>query len=290
MLKMNSPILVTGAKGQVGQELQALATQFPQFNFIFTDRDTLDISDQEAIELLFQQKNIRLCINCAAYTAVDRAESEPEMAQLINETAIGYLAEVCKKHQAPLFHISSDYVYHNQHNRPLLETDICQAAGVYAKTKLAGERLALAIHPASLVIRTSWVYSSFGHNFVKTMRRLGAERDQLKVVYDQIGAPTYARDLAKAILTIIVSGQKERWQGIYNYANAGVTSWYDFALAIFDLSEIDCQVQPIPSAAYPTAAPRPHFSLLDTNKIRSTFSVVTPYWRDSLQKCLKLVP
>lgn len=287
---MSYSILVTGANGQLGQELQLLGPQFPEFKFIFTDRDTLDITEVEAIEELFQENSIQVCINCAAYTAVDRAEAEQETAQLINEKAVGNLARVCKKNQAPLFHISSDYVYHNQQNRPLLETDLCQAAGVYAQTKLAGEKLALAIHKETLVIRTSWVYSSFGHNFVKTMLRLGSERDQLSVVYDQVGAPTYAKDLAKAILSIIAEGKRDKWTGVYNFANAGVTSWYDFALAIFDFRQIDCEVLPILSEAYPTPAPRPNFSLLDTTKIQNTFSVETPYWRHSLEKCLKLIP
>lgn len=286
---MTYAILVTGANGQLGQELQALAPQFPEFTFTFTDRDTLDITKMEAIEAIFEEKKFQLCINCAAYTAVDKAESEVEIATLINETAVTYLAQVCKTHQAPLFHISSDYVYHNEINRPLLETDVCKAAGVYAQTKLAGEKLALDIHPGTVVIRTSWVYSSFGHNFVKTMLRLGKERDQLNIVYDQVGAPTYARDLAKTILEIIAARQEDQWTGIYNYANAGVTSWYDFALAIFEIRQINCEVHPILSEAYPTAAPRPHFSLLDTAKIKRTFPVRTPHWRQSLEACLNLI-
>lgn len=286
---MTNSILVTGANGQVGQELQFLAPQFTGFNFIFTDRETLDITEAKAIDQFFQENDIQVCINCAAYTAVDRAESEPEIAKLINETAVGYLANACKTYQTALFHISSDYVYHNQLNRPLLETDICQAAGVYAQTKLAGEKLALATHQETLIIRTSWVYSSFGHNFVKTMLRLGSERDQLSVVYDQIGAPTYARDLAQAILSIIAKRKRDQWTGTYNFANAGVTSWYDFALAIFDLRQINCEVSPILSEAYPTPSPRPNYSVLDTTKIKKTFDIETPYWRNSLKECLKSI-
>jgi dTDP-4-dehydrorhamnose reductase len=286
---MNYSILVTGANGQLGQELQFLAPLHPEFSFIFTDRNTLDISKVEAIELAFRQNNIQACINCAAYTAVDKAESEPKKAELLNDTAVGYLAAACQTYDVPLIHLSSDYVYHNQQNRPLQESDPCQPTGVYASTKLAGEQRALSLHNKTLVIRTSWVYSAFGHNFVKTMLRLGQQRDQLNVVYDQIGAPTYARDIAQCILSIIPQLSSGQWTGVYNFSNAGVTSWYDFAIAIFAIKGIDCQVSPIPSAAYPTAAPRPPYSILDTTKVRNRFKVETPYWRNQLNACLDLL-
>lgn len=284
-------ILVTGANGQVGSELQFLAKQFPDFKFHLTDVAELNITDEAAINQLFTELKPDYCINCAAYTAVDKAETDKEKASLINEIAVKYLAKACKKQETTFLHISSDYVYHNRVNRPLRETDKPAPKGVYAATKLAGDIVALAENPNTIVIRTSWVYSSFGHNFVKTMLRLGKERDKLTVVYDQIGAPTYARDIAAAMLHIIekIEGGKINFSGIYHFAPAGVTCWYDFAKAIFELEKIDCKVTAIPTSAYPTPAKRPHYSVLNCAKIQNTFDLTIPYWKDSLEACLVLL-
>lgn len=287
-------ILVTGAKGQVGSELAHLSSQYPQFQFYFTDLPELDLTDSTALSALFAETSFQYCINCAAYTAVDQAESEPELAKAVNETAVAALARICVEYHTGLIQLSSDYVYHNSLNRPLRPEDPCQPKSVYAQTKLSGDAAALSLNPQSMVIRTSWVYSSFGHNFVKTMLRLGASRDSLGIIYDQIGAPTYARDLAKAILDILsqfAAGQKKPadFSGIYHYSNEGVCSWYDFALAIFDVSEIDCNVSAIETKDYPTPAARPPFSLLEKSAIKADFGLKIPYWRDSLKQCLNTI-
>jgi len=284
-------ILVTGASGQVGSELQFLAKQYPDFEFLFTDVAELDITNEQAITELFAKIQPAYCINCAAYTAVDKAESDIEKATLINETAVKYLAQACEKNNTTFLHISSDYVYHNRVNRPLKERDKPSPKGVYAATKLAGDLIALAENPKTVIIRTSWVYSSYGHNFVKTMLRLGKERDNLSVVYDQIGAPAYARDIAKTMLDIIVKIQngQTNFRGIYHFAPSGVTCWYDFAKAIFEIENITCEVAAIPTAAYPTPAKRPHYSVLNCDKIKRTFGITIPYWKDSLRACLALL-
>ncbi len=284
-------IIVTGANGQVGNELQFLAQQYPDFEFHFTDIAELDITNEKAIANLFAEIQPNYCVNCAAYTAVDKAESDAEKAKLINETAVKYLAQACQKFNTTFLHISSDYVYHNRINRPLKETDKPSPKGVYAATKLAGDVVALAQNKNTVVLRTSWVYSSYGHNFVKTMLRLGKERDQLTVVYDQIGAPTYARDIAKTLLDIIgeIEDGQADFRGIYHFAPAGVTCWYDFAKAIFEVENIACNVTAIPTSAYPTPAKRPHYSVLNCNKIKQTFGLDIPYWKDSLKACLAIL-
>lgn len=279
-------VLVTGANGQLGRELQALASDFPELSLIPVDRSTLDIADAEAVARFFADTELGYCINCAAYTAVDKAEQEQEQAFAINALGAAHLAKTCASQGVQLLHFSSDYVYHNLENRPLLETDATSPQGVYAQSKLQGDVQVLAENPNALVFRTSWVYSSFGHNFVKTMLRLGAERGALRVVCDQIGAPTYARDLARMSLHLIHSGKAKEQAGIFNYSNEGVCSWYDFAKAIFDLSGVPCKVDPIPSTAYPTPAKRPHYSVLDKGKFKAAFDLEIPYWRESLKDCL----
>ena len=281
-------ILITGANGQIGQELVALANQFPHFQFIATNREQLDLADFQSVEDFFKQQSFDCCINCAAYTAVDKAESEQETAFLINRDAVGLLAKLCAQKGIPLIHFSTDYVYHSLQNTPFKESDATHAESVYAKSKLAGEQLALQYHASSMIIRTSWVYSYFGHNFVKTMLRLGRERDQLRVVFDQIGTPTYAHDIAKMVLQLLSEpSNMHQMKGIFHYSNEGVTSWYDFARAIFELSAIKCQVSPIESKDYPTPAKRPPFSLMNKEKIKRTFNIEIPHWRSSLKHCLK---
>jgi len=285
-------IIVIGATGQVGRELDNWREAFPGFRFYAPGRSELDLADPGSIRRTLSQAGEAFCINCAAYTAVDRAESEPEQARLINATGAGRLAEACAEAGIPLIHLSTDYVYHNHLNRPLREDDPTHPRGVYAKTKLEGDRLVLDRHPDSMVIRSSWIYSPFGNNFVKTMLRLGSERPLLRVVYDQIGAPTYARDLARALLDIIAlteTGQApaDTWGRIYHYANEGVCSWYDFAMAIFERCGINCLVEAIESIDFPTPAPRPCFSVLNKDRIKDTFGLRIPHWRDSLQDCLE---
>lgn len=282
-------ILVTGAHGQVGSELQKISKTSP-YEFNFTDQDDLDITNEQAVLEYFEEHKITLCLNCAAYTAVDKAESETDLAYKVNATGAEILAKVSEKTGAILFHLSTDYVYHNNQNTPFKEEDPTNPQSIYGSTKLAGDLKALAACKNTLVIRTSWVYSSFGNNFVKTMQGLAAERPTLSVIFDQIGSPTYAEDLAKAMLDIakkIETDQLENWQGIYHYSNEGVCSWYDFAAAIFELSGIECNLSPIETKDYPTPAKRPHFSLLNKAKIKSTFDLEIPHWRESLKECLK---
>jgi len=283
-------LLVTGAGGQLGQELARLKTAYPGFHFLLPGRDELDITDKHALQHYFDKHPVDACINCAAYTAVDRAEEEVEKARLVNAIAPGWLASKCREAGIPLIHFSTDYVYHNEQNRPFVETDPTTPNSVYARTKLAGERAALEANPHTIIIRTSWVYSSFGHNFVKTMLRLGKERENLRVVFDQIGTPTYAHDLAGACLEIMQqfmnSDDNRQFSGIYHYSNEGVCSWYDFAVAIFQLTGTKCDVEPIETSQYPTPAERPPFSVLNKRKIKEAFGLKVPYWRESLSRCL----
>ena len=279
-------ILVTGANGQLGSELQVLAKQYPQYQFFFTDVAELDITNPKAIEVFVKENKINAIINCAAYTAVDKAESEVELADNINHLAVKYLAEVAKEHQCKLIHISTDYVFDGTNHQPYLETDIPNPKSVYGATKLAGEQAMQEVNPTnSIIIRTSWVYSSFGTNFVKTMLKLGKEREELKVISDQVGTPTYAADLAKAILEILPQLSNKKVE-VYHYTNEGVCSWFDFAHAIFEISKTACKVIPITTAQYPTAAKRPQYSVLNKSKIKETFKIEIPYWRESLKECL----
>ncbi len=289
---MPKSILVTGANGQLGNELRALSVLYPDDRFTFTGRNELDLSNTEAIRSYFIDKPFDIIINCAAYTAVDKAESEQTLARDLNAIAPETLARIAKEKSISLIHISTDYVFDGKNFKPYNETDQTDPQGVYGQTKLDGELAMLTINPAkSFIIRTSWVYSSFGNNFVKTMLRLGKERDELSVIYDQVGTPTSARDLAQAILSIIqhpiLNAQKTT--EIYHFSNEGVCSWYDFAKTIFELSDIDCNVKPIETLDYPTPAKRPHYSLLNKAKIKKTFDITIPYWKDSLQECLSVL-
>ena len=284
-------ILVTGSKGQLGQELCFLSTQFPLFEFTYVDIEELDITNAEAVQSFFDTKPYQYLISCAAYTAVDKAESNASIAQKVNVEGPRNLALACRKHGTTMLHLSTDYVYHNQQNTPFREDDETCPQSVYAQTKLEGDQVVLQELEQAAIIRTSWVYSAFGHNFVKTMIRLGTERKQLGIVFDQIGTPTYARDLAQALLQIIVrleNGEvsKDQLHGIYHYSNEGVCSWYDFALAIFELEGISCNTLPIETSAYPTPAKRPPFSVLNKAKIKKAFNLEIPHWRDALKRML----
>jgi dTDP-4-dehydrorhamnose reductase len=277
-------IAVTGAGGQLGRELQEIARKDDQFEYIFLTRDQLPVQDPQQVEHFFATSKPDYCVNCAAYTAVDKAESEREQAFLINGKAVGYLGVACRQAGTRLVHISTDYVFNGNSEKPLTEADPTDPLNSYGASKLEGERQALA-YEQSIVIRTAWVYSEYGSNFVKTMLRLMKERSSLRVVDDQIGAPTYAADLAAAIVSICRSGRFV--PGLYHYSNEGRISWYEFALAIRDLAGLTCEVVPIPSDQYPTPAKRPRFSLLDKTKIKSVYGIPVPDWRSSLEICIR---
>ncbi len=282
-------ILVTGANGQLGKEMQVIAASFPLYNFVFVTKEDLPIDDMDAVKKYFNAHKIDVCVNCAAYTAVDKAETETEKAFQVNAVAVGNLAAACAPQQALFIHISTDYVFDGTAATPYKEDHTVHPVNAYGASKLKGEELALQNNPASIIIRTSWVYSSFGNNFVKTMLRLMSERESINVVDDQVGCPTYAADLAAAIIKIVdQSSAGEINSGIYNFSNKGVINWYQFATAIKELSGSHCTVNPIPASLYPTPAKRPNYSVLDTTKIQQTFNVVIPEWKDSLEKCLKL--
>jgi len=282
-------ILVTGANGQLGSEIRDLEADYPIYNFIFTDREELDITKHKAVENFIEVNKITAIINCAAYTAVDKAESEIAIANEINHLATENFARIAKAKGIKLIHISTDYVFDGNSYRPYVETDIPNPQGVYGKTKLDGERAMQKINPAnSVILRTSWVYSGYGNNFVKTMLRLGKEREELNVVADQIGTPTYAGDLAKTILEILPK-IKNKKVVIFHYSNEGVCSWYDFVKAIFESTNTICKVNPITTAQYPTAAKRPQYSVLDKSKIKESFNIDIPFWNNSLRICLQKI-
>lgn len=289
-------ILVTGANGQLGNEFRVMAILYPQYNFLFAGREELAIENAEAVQKYFTEHSINFCVNCAAYTAVDKAEIDKEAAFLINATAVGNLAAVCENFKTQLIHISTDYVFDGTAQQPYKETDATNPVSVYGQSKLKGEELILQNNPSAIIIRTSWVFSYFGNNFVKTILRLMKERDSINVVDDQLGCPTNAADLAAAIMSIIEKKSKVESQNsedisvkqVFNYCNEGVTSWYQFALAIKELSGSSCIVNPIPTSQYPTAAKRPKYSVLDTTLIKNTFGITIPEWKRSLKKCLSL--
>lgn len=279
-------ILVTGCRGQLGNEIQQLAAQYADTCcFHFTDKDELDITDRKAVYQFVEQHAISIVINCAAFTAVDKAEDNAELCDLLNHIAPGYLAEAVASVGGTMIQVSTDYVFDGTACRPYREDDDTCPNSVYGRTKLAGEESVIRQCAGSMVIRTAWLYSTFGNNFVKTMMRLGREREQLGVVFDQIGTPTYARDLARVILLAVDRGIVP---GVYHFSNEGVTSWYDFTKAIHRLAGIDsCQVSPIHTEDYPVPAPRPHYSVLDKSKIKRTYGIDIPWWEDSLKACIK---
>ncbi|MBK7148645.1 MAG: dTDP-4-dehydrorhamnose reductase [Bacteroidetes bacterium] len=280
-------ILVTGANGQVGSELKFLAAHQEMFQCTFVSRSELDITDAAAVERYFAQEHFDYLINCAAYTAVDKAETERDAAFQINATAPSALADVAHRHRCRYIHISTDFVFDGTASQPISEEATTHPLSVYGASKLAGDVAVQQYNPEALIIRTSWVYSSFGNNFVKTILRLCKEREQLNVIYDQIGTPTYARDLAACLFYIIGSGT---WvPGIFNYSNEGVASWYDFAVAIKDIAGLHTQISPIETVQYPTPATRPKFSVLNKKKIKETYAIRIPYWRESLEDCIKLL-
>lgn len=318
-ITMTRRVLVTGKNGQLGQSLQKIAGQYPQFSFEFVGREQLDLASAESVQSFFSgSQPYAGIINAAAYTAVDKAESEPEQADRVNHLAVAQLSEIARAQGAFLLHVSTDYVFDGKGCRPWLESDPVAPVNEYGRSKLAGEQAMQASGCCGAIVRTSWVYSEFGSNFVKTMLRLGTERDELGVIFDQAGTPTYATDLARVLLGLLEQGCGEQVQAgsvvsagsnrldpatslrsaqddkqykaeavaVYHFSNEGVCSWYDFACAIFELSGVPCRVKPIATSDYPTPAVRPHYSVLNKGKIRQQLAVAIPHWRDALRQCL----
>jgi len=280
-------VLVTGGNGQLGSELREISLNYPDHNFIFTDVADLDITNHAAVKEFIKLNNFNVIINCAAYTAVDKAESETELADQINHLAVANFARLSKDNNIKLIHISTDYVFDGKNHVPYQETDKPNPQSVYGQTKLDGELAIQKIKPANtIIIRTSWVYSNYGNNFVKTMLRLGEERKELGVIVDQIGTPTYARDLAKTVLEIFPNTNNKNVE-LFHYSNEGVCSWYDFTSAIFEIKGINVKVNAIETFQYLTAAKRPSYSVLSNSKIKNKFQIDIPYWKDSLIVCLQ---
>jgi dTDP-4-dehydrorhamnose reductase len=279
-------ILVTGANGQLGNEMR-IVSQGSSDSYIFTDVDELDITNRDAVMDFVRDNNIKVIVNCAAYTNVDKAEDDEKTAELINAQAVEYLASACKANHAMFIHISTDYVFGgNEGNTPKKETEPVNPTGAYGRTKLHGEQVIWKVGCNYLIIRTAWLYSEFGNNFVKTMRRLTAERDKLNVVFDQVGTPTYAFDLANVIFKIIEERRYDELEGVYHFSNEGVISWYDFAKEICELSGNECDIQPCHSDEFPSKVKRPSYSVLDKTKIKNSLNITIPHWKESLKKCI----
>ena len=285
-------VLITGSNGQLGSEIKELENNYNKVDLIFKDLPELDICNSEALETFIIDHKVNSVINCAAYTAVDKAEEDAEIAERVNSMGVLNLVNALKKVNGKLIHISTDYVFDGDHFSPYKESDPVSPIGVYGKTKRAGELAVINSAIDSIVIRTSWLYSSFGSNFVKIMLRLGSEKENLGVIFDQVGTPTFARDLAKTCLDILtgVNALKISKAGnLYHYSNEGVASWYDFAISIMELGGVNCKVKPIQTKDYPTLARRPHFSVFNKSKIKTDFEIEIPYWRDSLKDCLEKI-
>ena len=277
-------ILITGANGQLGNEMR-IVSKGSSDRYIFTDVDELDITNRDAVMNFCKENDIKVVVNCAAYTNVDKAEDDEATAELINAQAVEYLAEACKANDATLIHISTDYVFGgNEGNTPRTEDEPVNPTGAYGRTKLHGEQAIQKAGCNYLIIRTAWLYSEFGNNFVKTMRRLTSERDKLNVVFDQVGTPTYALDLAEVIMKFI---EMRSVCGIYHFSNEGVISWYDFAKEICELSGNECDIQPCHSDEFPSKVKRPSYSVLDKTKIKNKLNITIPHWKESLKKCIK---
>ena len=282
-------ILITGANGQLGNEMRRLGAVSPN-NYLFTDVAELDITDAGAVMQMAKQHSIDAIVNCAAYTNVDKAESDEATAELINATAVANLAAAMKEVGGTLFHVSTDYVFGSEGNTPRTEDMPLNPLGVYGRTKLHGEQAIAESGCKALIFRTAWLYSEFGNNFLKTMLRLTAEREQLNVVFDQVGTPTYAGDLALAIFSIIEAGVYEGNEGIYHFSNEGVCSWYDFAVEIAAVADnTDCRINPCHSSEFPSPVTRPPYSVLDKTKIKNTFDIDIPHWRESMEYCIKRI-
>jgi len=283
-------ILITGSNGQLGSEIKDLVTNYKNFNFFFMDLPELNICKSEELNTFIVDQNINAVINCAAYTAVDKAEKDEHTAQKVNSEGVLNLVNALKKVNGKLIHISTDYVFDGNHSQPYKESDPVSPVGVYGETKRAGELAVLNSSIDALVIRTSWMYSVYGNNFLKTMLKLGHDKDELGVIFDQVGTPTNASDLAKTCLDILAYSKEANINSkgnLYHYSNEGVSSWYDFSKAIMELGSLDCKVRPIETKDYPTPAKRPHYSVLNKSKIKIDFNIQIPNWRDSLDKCIE---
>ncbi len=280
-------ILITGSHGQLGNEMQQAANRFPAFNYIYTDVEELDICDKAVLNAFIKANHVNIIVNCAAYTAVDKAEDDVELCYKINSDAVRNIGEVANENGLKVVHISTDYVFDGTNYLPYSEDQAVCPATVYGKSKLAGEQALFESCKQAVILRTAWLYSSFGNNFVKTMMKLGTERDSLNVIFDQVGTPTYAADLADAILNII--SHESFVPGIYHFSDEGVCSWYDFTKTIHRIAGITCDVHPIETKDYPARTPRPHYSVLNKAIIKSTYGIVIPYWEESLERCIKIL-
>ncbi len=282
-------ILITGANGQLGSSLRKRKNEFANAECIFTDVEELDLTDEMAVTHFFASEKPDVVINCAAYTAVDKAESDTDNAKMLNADVPGFLGKLCKQHNASMVHISTDYVFSGEANRPYTENDTTNPVSVYGNTKLQGEQNLLNQLPEALILRTSWLYSPYGGNFLKTMLRLGKEKDQIGVVYDQVGSPTYAGHLADAIIHVMNRWQaKSTWEGgIYHFSNQGLCSWYDFAWQIMQSSNLTCRVNPVTSDQFPTPAKRPPYSVMSKAAFESRFNYTIPHWQKGLEACLR---
>jgi len=280
-------ILITGSHGQLGNEMQQAAARFPAFNFLYTDVEDLDICDKAALTTFVKANKVNMIVNCAAYTAVDKAEDDVALCYKINSDAVRNIGEVASENNLKVVHVSTDYVFDGTNNLPYYEDQPVCPATVYGKSKLAGEQALLETCKQAVILRTAWLYSSFGNNFVKTMMKLGTDRDSLNVIFDQIGTPTYAADLADAILKVL--SHETFVPGIYHFSDEGVCSWYDFTKTIHRIAGITCNVQPIETKDYPARTPRPHYSVLNKVKIKSTYGIVIPHWEESLVRCIDIL-
>ena len=280
-------ILVTGCNGQLGSEMQVAANRFPSFQYIYTDVAELDICDKNTLDAFVKENAVNIIVNCAAYTAVDKAEDDIELCYKINRDAVKNIGEVASENNLKVVHVSTDYVFDGTNYLPYTEDlPVCPAT-VYGKSKLEGEQALMESCGQAVILRTAWLYSSFGNNFVKTMIKLGTERESLNVIFDQVGTPTYAADLADAILCLL--SNETFVPGIYHYSDEGVCSWYDFTKTIHRIANVICNVQPIETKDYPARTPRPHYSVLNKSKIKSTYNISIPHWEESLEKCINLM-
>ena len=280
-------ILVTGANGQLGNSIRLLAGKYSGYNFLFTDVDTLDITDPAAVRAMVKDNGVNYILNCAAYTAVDKAEDDEALCRRINTFAVGVLGKAAHEAGAKMIHVSTDYVFSGTNCRPYVETDVTRPVSAYGRTKLAGEEILQEVCPDAVIIRTAWLYSEYGNNFMKTVLRLGKERDELRFIFDQVGTPTYAGDLAVAMLTVLERAEAGKFiPGIYHFSDEGVCSWYDFTVKILQIAGMNNRVIPIETKDYPTPASRPHYSVLNKGKIKSTYRLTIPHWETSLAYCM----
>lgn len=280
-------ILVTGSKGQLGSSINKVQSEYEKAKYFFTDVEELDITNESAVRAFVSDNHIEYIINCAAYTAVDKAEEEFELAKKINVSAPGVLAKIAAEYNAVLFHVSTDYVFDGTAHKPYVEEDECKPPSKYGQSKLLGEEEVIKHGKNAIILRTSWLYSEFGHNFLKTMIKYGTERDELRVVFDQVGTPTYASRLAKCILCMINSNKETMGNQIYHFSNEGVCSWYDFANEIMEACKIDCKITPIETFEYPLPAPRPFYSVLNKAKIKKDYELEIPQWKEDMLDCIK---